>query len=50
MRGREREKQKHRQREKQALCGEPDAGLDPRITPRAAGGAKPLRHRGCPQM
>ena len=26
----ERERQMHRQREKQARCGEPDAGLDPR--------------------
>ena len=25
-----RERQRHRQREKQALCGEPEAGLDPR--------------------
>ena len=27
------ERQRHRQREKQAPCGEPDAGLDPRIMP-----------------
>ena len=27
---RDREKQRHRQREKQAPCGELDAGLDPR--------------------
>ena len=27
---RDREKQRHRQREKQAPCREPDAGLDPR--------------------
>ena len=26
----ERERQRHRQREKQAPCGEPDVGLDPR--------------------
>ena len=30
MRNTERERgQRHRQREKQALCGEPDVGLDP---------------------
>ena len=29
MRVREREKQAHRQREKQAPCREPDVGLDP---------------------
>ena len=52
-REKERERQRHRQREKQAPCREPDVGLDPgvsRITPRAAGGAKPLRHRGCPKI
>ena len=50
-RERERERQRHRQREKQAPCREPDVGLDPgvsRITPWAAGGAKPLCHWGCP--
>ena len=30
MRDTERERQKHKQREKQALCGEPNVGLDPR--------------------
>ena len=29
MREREREAQRHRQREKQVLCREPDMGLDP---------------------
>ena len=49
----ERERQRHRQREKQAPCREPDVGLDPRsrvsrITPWAEGGAKLLSHPGCP--
>ena len=42
---------RHRQREKQAPCREPKVGLDPpvsRTTPWAEGGAKPLRHPGCP--
>ena len=30
MRDTERESQRHRQREKQAPCGEPDVGFDPR--------------------
>ena len=30
MRDTEKERQRHRQREKQALCREPDVGLDPR--------------------
>ena len=43
--------QRHRQREKQALCKEPNMGLDPgspgsRPGPKA--GAKPLRHPGIP--
>ena len=29
MRDRERDRQRHGQREKQALCREPDVGLDP---------------------
>ena len=44
-----RERQRHRQREKQAPCREPDVGLDPGAPgshPQAAGGAKPLCHRG----
>ena len=28
---RDTERQRHRQREKQAPCGEPDAGLNPRV-------------------
>ena len=42
---RDRERQKHRQREMQAPCREPNVGLDPRtpgVTPWAEGGAKPL--------
>ena len=46
---REREGQRHRQREKQAPCREPDVGLDPR-TPGSRPGlkavAKPLSHPG----
>ena len=47
----ERERQRHRQREKQAPCREPDVGLDPRSpgSPWAEGGAKPLSHLGCPK-
>ena len=43
--------QRHRQREKQAPCREPDAGLDPG-TPEPCPGpkadAKPLSHPGIP--
>ena len=44
---------RHRQREKQAPCWEPDAGLDPetpgpRLGPKA--GAKPLNHSGIPDL
>ena len=47
----EREKHRHRQREKQAPYKEPDVGLDPgtqgsRPGPKA--GAKPLSHPGIP--
>ena len=41
------------QREKQAPCREPDVGLDPRTPGSRSGpkaGAKPLRHRGCPDF
>ena len=43
--------QRHRQREKQAPCREPDAGFDPRSPgsrPGPKAGAKPLRHPGIP--
>ena len=40
---RERSRQGHRQREKQAPCGTPQ---DPRITPWLKAGAKPLSHPG----
>ena len=48
---RDREAQRHRRREKQAPCREPDSGLDPgtpgsRLWPKA--GAKPLSHPGIP--
>ena len=46
---RDTERQRHRQRERQALCEEPDVGLDPR-TPRSCPEPKadtqPLRHPG----
>ena len=50
---RERETDRPRQREKQAVCREPDVGLDPGSTGShlglwAKGGAKPLSHPGCP--
>ena len=46
-----RERERHRQTEKQASCREPDVGLDPgtpgsRPGPKA--GAKPLSHPGIP--
>ena len=45
---REREGQRHRQREKQAPCRKPDVGLDPR-TPGSGPGLKAvLSHLGCP--
>ena len=47
------ERQRHRQKEKQALCGEPDAGLSPR-TPRSQPESKadtqPLSHPGAPKL
>ena len=45
------ERQRHRQREKQAPCREPDVGLDPGSTGSHLGlkaALKPLSHRGCP--
>ena len=50
---RHREKQKHRQREKQAVCGEPDAGLDPRTPgshPEPKAAVQPLSHPGAPHI
>ena len=44
-----RERQRHRQREKQAPCRQPDAGLDPRTPesrPGPRAGAKLLSHPG----
>ena len=51
MRDRVRERQKHRQREKQALHREPDAGLDPGTLgscPEPKADAQPLSHPGVP--
>ena len=45
----ERERQRHRRREKQAPCREPDMGLDPRTPgslPGPKAGAKPLSYPG----
>ena len=49
MRDTEREKQRHRQREKQAPCREPHVGLDPKTPgspPGLKAGTKPLSHPG----
>ena len=49
MRDTERERQRHRWREKQAPCGEPDVELDPRIPglrPELKADAQPLSHPG----
>ena len=46
-----RDREKHRQTEKQAPCGEPDAGLDPGTTgshPEPKADAQPLSHPGIP--
>ena len=46
-----RKRQRHRQREKQAPCGEPDVGLDPRTLgscPEPKADAQPLSHPGVP--
>ena len=51
MRDTQKERQRHRQREKQAPCREPDVGLDPRSLgsgPGLKAGAKPLSHPGIP--
>ena len=47
------ERQRHRQREKQAPCKEPDAGLDPETSGSHPGpkvGVKLLSHPGIPKM
>ena len=46
-----RERQRHRQREKQTPCGESDAGLGPRALgscPECKADAQPLRHSSIP--
>ena len=51
MRDTESERQRHRQKEKQALCREPDVGLDPRTPgswPELKADAQPLSHPGAP--
>ena len=45
---RDTERQRHRPKEKQAPCGEPDVGLDPRITPEPKTNTQPLSHPGVP--
>ena len=52
MRYTERERQRHRQKEKQAPCREPDVGLDPRTVgsrPEPKAGTQPLSHPGVPE-
>ena len=51
MRDTHRERQRHGQRQKQAPCGEPDAGLDPRTPqsrPEPKADAQLLSHPGVP--
>ena len=51
MRDTDRERQGHRQREKQTSCREPDTGLDSGTLgscPGPKAGAKPLSHPGIP--
>ena len=51
MRDTQRERQRHRLREKQARCGEPDAGLCPRTLrsrPELKADAQPLSPSRCP--
>ena len=48
---RRRERQRHTQREKQAPCGKPDVGLDPRTLgsrPEPKADTRPLSHSGPP--
>ena len=50
---RDKQRQRHGQREKQATCGEPDVGLDlrtPRSCPELKADAQPLSHPGVPNM
>ena len=50
---RDTERQRHRQREKQAPCREPDTGLNPRTPGSRSGpkaGTKPLSHPGIPKF
>ena len=52
MRNTEREGQRHRQREKQTICREPDVGLNPRSPgsgPGLKAGAQLLSHPGAPK-
>ena len=52
MRDTERERYRHRQREKWAPCREPDVGLDPRTLgsyPEPKADAQPLSHPGIPE-
>ena len=47
------ERQRHRRREKQAPCREPDSGLDPGtpgLYPGPKAGTKPLSHPGIPNI
>ena len=48
MRDTHRERQRHKQREKQAPCREPDVGLHPRSHPEPKAVAQPLSHPGIP--
>ena len=51
MTGRDRERERHWQRKKQAPCGEPDVGLNPRTPgsrPEPKAEAQPLSHPGMP--
>ena len=53
MKDTEREEARYRQKEKQAPCGEPDMGLDPRTPgsrPEPKADAQPLSHPGAPVL
>ena len=50
---RDTDRERHRQREKQAPCGEPDVGLDPRTPgsrPKPKADAQSLGHPGVPHV